>query len=377
MKIMTLCAALLASPAFAGSKAPNFKIAHVQNAPVSKINGLAGLKGKIVFLEFWATWCQPCVAGIPHMNRVIDALKGENVVFLSVTDEPADVIETFRKTHEMKAWVGIDEAKSAIKAYHVMGRPAGYLIGKDGTLLASIFPDDLKEKDVRDALAGTFAPRPVAWDDAQLRPVGKPTDKTYFEAKISEASGKRGMSEGLDGLEARSMDFATNVAWIWDVQSDQVIVDSAPVAAFNFTLKTPPAGFERGRELLKSAVQSAFGVRVASEKRETDVLVLALSAAKDAPRPKPGAADGKSGLMSWGGARLLGKVPMAEVARALWMSLQKPVVDETGLKGEYDFDMEWKSGDRSALDALLAAQGLSLVPAKRTVEFLRVSPETL
>ena len=374
MKTLTLCAALLAGPAAAAPKAPNFKIAAVQNAPVKKIGGLADLKGKVVFLEFWATWCTPCVAGIPHVNRVIDSLKGEPVVFLSVTDEPAEMIETFRKTHEMKAWVGIDEAHSAIKAYHVMARPAGYLIGKDGTLLASIFPDDLKEQDVRDALAGRFAPKPVAWDDARLRPVGTPAGKTYFEAKISAASGKRNMGSGDDGIDAQALDFAANVAYIWDVERDQVLVDTPPVAAFNFTLKTPPGGVEQGREALKAAVQTAFSVRVAPEKRETEALVLTLSAAPGAPRPKAGAEGGHSGLMSYGGGRLLGKVPMSGVARALWMSLEKPVVDETGLQGDYDFDMEWKPGDRAALDALLAAQGLSLVPEKRTLEFLRVTP---
>ena len=159
---MTLFAALLAAPAFAAPKAPNFKVARVLNAPASKIGGLAELKGKVVFLEFWATWCAPCVAGIPRSNRLIDALKGEPAVFLSVTDESAETIEAFRKTHEIKAWIGIDEAQSAFKAYHVSSRPAGYLIGKDGRLLAAISPGDLKEKDIRDALAGRFATRASA-----------------------------------------------------------------------------------------------------------------------------------------------------------------------------------------------------------------------
>jgi thiol-disulfide isomerase/thioredoxin len=161
MIIPALCAALLAVPAGAAARAPNFKIARVQNAPVSKIGGLADLKGKVVFLEFWATWCAPCVAGIPRTNRLIGALKGEPVVFLSVTDESPERIAAFRKTHEIEAWVGIDEAGSAFKAYRVLSRPAGYLIGKDGTLLAAILPNDLKEKDVRDALAGRLTARPL------------------------------------------------------------------------------------------------------------------------------------------------------------------------------------------------------------------------
>lgn len=377
MKILTLCAALLAAPASAAPKAPNLKIAAVQNAPVTRIRSLAELKGKVVFLDFWATWCAPCVAGIPHVNRLVDALKGQPVVFLSVTDEPADMIAAFRKTHEMKSWVGVDEAKAAFKAYHVEQRPSGYLIGKDGTLLAPFYPDDLKEKDLRDALAGRFKPRPVAWETAAPPKAKAAAGKTYFEARISAAGGEPGMSDGPDGLEARSLDFAGNVAWIWDVEPGQVLVDTPPVSAFNFTLKTPPEGFERGRELLKDAVRSAFGVDVSSEAREADVLVLTLSSAPGAPRPKPGAESERSGVMASGGGRLLGKMPMPEAARSLWMSLGRPVVDETGLQGEYDFDMEWAPGDRGGLDALLAAQGLSLVPGRRPIEFLRVSPARL
>ncbi len=68
--------------------APDFSVAKVLNAPVKSVKSLKDLKGKVVFLEYWATWCGPCVASIPHMNRLEEALKGEPVVFLSVTDEP-------------------------------------------------------------------------------------------------------------------------------------------------------------------------------------------------------------------------------------------------------------------------------------------------
>ena len=94
-------AAVLLVPAAAASakKAPEFKIAKVFNAPVSEVKSLASLKGKVVFLEFWATWCGPCVAGVPRTNRLLDSLKGEPVVFLAVTDEPADMIAAYLTPH--------------------------------------------------------------------------------------------------------------------------------------------------------------------------------------------------------------------------------------------------------------------------------------
>jgi uncharacterized protein (TIGR03435 family) len=366
-------AALLAVPAAAAPapKAPEFKIAKVFNAPVTEVKGLASLKGKVVFLEFWATWCGPCVAGVPRTNRLIDSLKGEPVVFLSVTDEPADMIAAFLKTREFKAWVGVDEARSALKAYKVRGRPDGYLIGKDGTLLARVYPDELKESDVRDAIAGRFKPRPVKFGAGEPAAAAAPGG-ALFELTISSASGEMGATMGEDMLEATAMPFAMTVSWIWGVRDFQVLAEHPPVESFNVRLKTTPEGYEKGLELLKQAVQSTFGVTVAPEMAETDVFLLSLSTEPGAPRPKAGDPAQKSGIMASGPGRLLGKATMERFASRI--SAHKLVVDDTGLAGEYTLDLEWKRGDDKARDRALAAQGLRLLPGRRKVEMIRVSP---
>ena len=65
---------------------------------------------------------------------------------------------------------------------------------------------------------------------------------------------------------------------------------------------------------------------------------------------------------------------MPHFAKTLSGSTSKPVIDDTGLEGEYSLDLEWKYKwkDDSALGPVLAAQGLRLVPGRRKVEFLRV-----
>lgn len=370
-------AAVLAVPAGAApaQKAPDLKIAKVFNAPVAEIKSLDSLKGKVVFVEFWATWCAPCVAGVPRTNRLIDALKGEPVVFLSVTDEPADMIAAFLKTHEFKSWVGVDEAMSSLKAYKVRGRPDGYLIGKDGSLLARIFPDTLKESDVRDAIAGRFKPVPVKFGggDGPAAPSAR-AGKTLFEIVISSASGEPSMSRGDDMLEGGGLPFSTLLAWIWDVEDEQVLLDAPVPEAFNFRLRTPPGAFEKGRDALKQAVQASFSVRVEPEVRDADVFLLTLSTEPGAPRPQPGDPALKPGMMASGGGRLLGKSTMSRFAKALWMAAPKPVVDATGLDGLYFLDLEWKRKDDADRDRALAAHGLKLVPGRRPVDYLRVLP---
>lgn len=365
-------AALLAVPAAAAPKAPDLKIAKVFNAPVSEIKGLDSLKGKVVFVEFWATWCAPCVAGVPRTNRLIDSLKGESVVFLAVTDEPADMVAAFLKTHEFKSWVGVDEAKSSLKAYKVRGRPDGFLIGKDGSLLARIPPDSLQESDVRDAIAGRFKPRPVKFGADADAPPGAKAGEALFELTISSASGEMGASMGEDMLETTALPFDMTVAWIWGVRDFQVVADHPPVEAFNVRLKTTPERYGQGVELLKRAVQATFGVTVSTSLEESDVFLLTLSTGPGAPRPKAGDPAVKSGIMASGPGRLLGKATMARFADRI--GARRLVVDDTGLAGEYALDLEWKRGDDAARDRALAAQGLRLVPGRRKVEMIRVAP---
>lgn len=376
MKKTIAVPALLAAVVLAGSApsyaapAPDFRLAKVLNAPVANVNGIKDLKGKVVFLDFWATWCSACVAGMPHINRLQEALKGEPVVFISITDEPADKIVPFLKTHEIKTWIGIDKRGSSFKAYKVQGRPDGYLIGKDGSLLARIFPAHLEEKDVRNAVAGNFKPRPIDWAEVKT----PENTNTIFEIKISSGSGKWRISGSTEKLEMQGVPFLNGIARIWQVEAGQVVLDTKPVNSLDLTLKTPPGDVEKGSEVLKSAIEAAFKIRVVPEQRETDVYALTLSTAAGGPRPKPGVPEVELGLISFGGGNLVGTAEMRHIARAIWASMDKPVVDETDLKGVFEFDVRWKYGNQADAAKILAGQGLLLVPARRTIDFIRVIP---
>ena len=377
MKALAL-ALLLAVPASA-AKTPDFKIAKVLDAPVSKLDGIGDLKGKVVYLEFWATWCHPCVASIPRMNKIIEAMKGEPIVFLSVTDDSADTVETFLKTHEMKAWVGVDTKRSAFDAFGVYTYPSGYLIDKDGTLLARINPELVKESELRDAVAGKFGERPIEKDAKPTDAAAEPADAALPKEGRSLLSlrvwrggeTKPNMSWGSGRVDGWGMAFVPTLALAWDVPPELVLVDSAP-APFNFSLRAEPQGLAAGREVLKDAIEKTLGIAVVPVKRRVPVFVLTL--AKGSAGPKPAAKDAMRGMMAMGGGTLQGVVGMDEAARGLWMNLESPVVNETGLKGDYDLDLSWKFGDAADRDRALASAGLRLVKARRALTFYRVVP---
>lgn len=101
---------------------------HIPGTPT-----LAGLKGKVVVVEFWATWCGPCVAGIPHLNELHEKYGPKGLVILSLTDEKKEVVQAFIQKKPMKYALGC--GSQTLRAYGVNGIPQAFLIGRDGTLL--------------------------------------------------------------------------------------------------------------------------------------------------------------------------------------------------------------------------------------------------
>ena len=95
---------------------------------------LASLKGKIVVLDFWATWCGPCIASIPHTNQLAEKYKGK-VVFIGVChprggEKMADTV----KQKDIKYPVCLDADGATAKAYAVNGFPDYYIIDATGKL---------------------------------------------------------------------------------------------------------------------------------------------------------------------------------------------------------------------------------------------------
>src|ERR1035441_10412468 len=104
-------------------KAPELELHQGLQTPGNLIPTLASLHGRLVVLEFWATWCSGCVAAIPHLNETADQLKDQPITFLSVTDEDAGVVKAFLEKRTMKSWIGVDKDGATFARYGILGRP--------------------------------------------------------------------------------------------------------------------------------------------------------------------------------------------------------------------------------------------------------------
>jgi thiol-disulfide isomerase/thioredoxin len=90
-----------------GEKAPKINVSHwVHNKPIN-----TEFENKFIVLEFWATWCGPCIAAVPHMNILQAEINNPDLLFVSITDEPEAKIKRILEKVDFKSIVVTDTTK--------------------------------------------------------------------------------------------------------------------------------------------------------------------------------------------------------------------------------------------------------------------------
>jgi thiol-disulfide isomerase/thioredoxin len=105
-----------------------------------KTHDLAQLRGKVVLINFWATWCPPCRREMPSMERLAQAFKGRPLVVLAVdVGEDADTIEAFTSQLDTVPTFPIllDTRSRSMQSWKVAGLPTTFLVDRQGRIVAS------------------------------------------------------------------------------------------------------------------------------------------------------------------------------------------------------------------------------------------------
>jgi peroxiredoxin len=119
-------------------KAPDFTLKDLKGNTVT----LSALKGKVVLLNFWATWCPPCVAEMPQLNKLYKKLgpRGLHIVAVS-TDNSIGYVKDFVSKNAIDFTVLYDERRTTTRSYKVFSMPTTFLIDKNGFIVEKFFGD--------------------------------------------------------------------------------------------------------------------------------------------------------------------------------------------------------------------------------------------
>ncbi|MBA4145332.1 MAG: hypothetical protein C0523_06180 [Cytophaga sp.] len=354
------------------------------NAPV-KTTSMAELKGKVVMIEFWATWCGSCIAAMPHLKE-LQAKYPEQLRIISVSQETPKRILQFLKARPSEVWFASDSLLSISTAFphHII--PHTVLISPDGKLVANTSPELvteavigklLKKQEIKveEKTDNTLTYEEIInsyfhADDSvkrrfliQPKIKGAPGFSTTYQDN-STFSGRRltAVNCGLSNLYRMAYgDFPYNRT-----------VDKIPASeknAYCIDLIVP-----RQKELLaelKKELSVRFDVhaQVRPELKDTYALRIA-----DAEKVKkiPQNTSGVRTYSARHGAVDQQSMTMEDLAAYLesFGVSHIPVVDETNDHTKYDIQFTFQPEDPSSLTKALADMGLELVKTKKELAIL-------
>ncbi len=126
-----------------GDQAPDFTVEMIDGSRVT----LSALRGKVVLVNFWATWCPPCREELTHVQReLIDRFAGRDFVFLPISrGEERQAVEAFREQTGHTFPMALDPAREVYDRYASNYIPRNFLVGPDGKVIAATVGFDEEE----------------------------------------------------------------------------------------------------------------------------------------------------------------------------------------------------------------------------------------
>ncbi len=395
MLALALEGALLAAPAHSiedgsnqlprvGDRAPEISLKKLLQAPADAAANLEALRGRVIILEFWATWCGPCASSMNHLNRLAERFRGRPVSIIAISSEEETDLLKYLRRRPAQMWIGVDDDETTFKRYQPRVIPHTVLIDPKGKIAAITYPEKVTEQIVEDLLAGRAVSLPVkqygyekgldekALDQMQerldsstiyktiIRPSASESGWSRFHLQDSAFAGRRFEADGIRPLSLLSAAF--------DAPVNRLIDEAGlPVAGYRVDVILPEGKEYLLRPTIQQLALTSLGITVEREARMMDV--KALRRIEGAAPLEPSSAD--KPLYTFRGPKLTAiRQPIAKLVDYVGNGSTSPVVDETGLAGEYDFSMEWVLGDKSSFNEALNKLGFELTNERRPVEVL-------
>jgi uncharacterized protein (TIGR03435 family) len=363
------------------------KIDKLLQSPRKSIQSIDELKGKVVILEFWATWCGPCVAAFQHLNELKEKFKDSPLEIISITSEEDSIVKKCLSKNKLTAWLGFDKNKKMYKKYNVPSIPHTIIIDKTGKIAAITSPWMVTDESIEKLINGEKINIP---EKEKKMEIGNSVDNTNQEKVNSNIIFKSVIYPSLAGfgslyfsdsvfgnrrLLSDGMPLAGIISKAYDINPINILEKfKLPKAPYAFDLIVPKGNENRINDYLKELIIHSFNLKIKVDSIEKEVKVLKRMAG-GMVLPPSNFGDQASYCLSRGLVFKAVNQPISSLCSYLTSNFNKFVVNESGLTEKYDIQLKLVENDLNSLTVELAKYGLEVVDAKRKIQILVVEKD--
>jgi uncharacterized protein (TIGR03435 family) len=354
-----------------GKPVPNYTFSKILNSNDNEIS-LQDLKGKVVILEFWATWCGPCIPAMKKLDSLQKEFKDELAV-ITISSENKERLEKFIKSSKTGLMVVSDTMHSANFKYKVI--PHSIIIDKNGIVRAITSPEHITKAVVSNLILKDQIEL-ESKDDFYINPnlevklIKSISNSNYRIELKNYDQEKRGSTRFLidtegnvNGIDIWNSTLPRLYQSLFDVSSPSRIVfrDSLSENDFpydkeyqyNFRLEVSSDYQNKWRTIGIAFLNENFDVNAKRGIKNLECYVL-----KNIDNTIEESSSDKTEYMFMGTILKTKKIKISQLAAYLENFTDVPVVDKTNLKGDYDIEFEWQAEDPKTLHSELRTYGL-------------------